>query len=98
MALTLTDPHLDICQPCPLKHADCSGRSKSLPGKPDDQRLKLFGAELHLGAMSTAGPVKFALSQSVSSQPNAKPVMYQDFNASSATVFNHPERSTAEGA
>jgi len=48
--------------------------------------------------MSTAGPVKFALSQSVSSQPNAKPVMYQDFNASSATVFNHPERSTAEGA
>ena len=98
MALTLTDPHLDVCQPCPLKHADCSGRSKSLPGKPDDQRLKLFGAELHLGAMSTAGPVKFALSQSVSSQPNAKPVMYQDFNASSATVFNHPERSTAEGA
>ena len=84
--LTLTDPHLDVCQPCPLKHTDCSGRSKSLPGKPDYQRLKLFGAELHLGTMSTAGPVKFALSQSASSQPNAKPVMYQDFNASGATV------------
>ena len=82
MALALTDPHLDICQPCPLS----SGRSKSLPGKPDDQRLKLFGAELHLGAMSTVGPVKFSLSQSASRQPNAKPVMYKDFNASGATV------------
>ena len=86
MRLTLTDPHLDVCQSCLLKHTDCSGRSKSLPGKPDDQRLKLFGAELHLGAMSTAGPVKFALIQSTSSQPNVKPVMYQDFNSSGATV------------
>ena len=86
MALTLTDPHLDICQPCPLKHADCSGRSKSLPGKPDDQRLKLLGTELHLGAMSSGGPVEFALSQSANSQPNAKPVMHQYFNASGATV------------
>ena len=71
MALTLTDPHLDVCQPCPLKHTDCSGRSKSLPGKPNYQRLKLFGAELHLGAMSTAGPVKLALSQPASSQPDS---------------------------
>ena len=86
MALTLTDPHLDVCQPCPLKHTDCSGRSKSLPGKPDDQRMKLFGAELHLGAMSTAGPVKLALSQPASSQSDAKPVMNQDFKASGATV------------
>ena len=49
-------------------------------------RLKLFGAELHLGAMSTAGPVKLALSQPASSQPDAKPVMNQDFNASGPTV------------
>lgn len=34
-------------------------------------RLKLFGAELHLGAMSTAGPVKLALSQPASSQPDS---------------------------
>ena len=86
MELTLTDLHLNVCQSCPLKHTDCSGRSKSLPGKPDYQRLKLFGTELHLGAMPNAGPVKLALSQSASSQPNAKPVMHQDFNASGATV------------
>ena len=98
MVLTLTDPHLHVCQPYPQNHTDLSEKSRSLPGKPDYPRLKLLGGDLHLGAMSTAGPVKFALSQSVSSQPNAKPVMYQDFNASSATVFNHPERSTAEGA
>ncbi|UVJ42105.1 hypothetical protein NVV94_15700 [Pseudomonas sp. LS1212] len=86
MASTVPDLLFGANQPFPLKHAENSVGAKTLPGKTDHQRLKLFGTQLQLRTLVGAGPDESALVQAARRQPNPQAIVSQHFHAIAATI------------